>query len=437
MIQEKYSFGAFQQVYLSNRKPLRKGWAIGIGLLLLILLFIPWTQNIRARGEVTALRQESRPQQINTIIAGKVERWFVKEGDFVKKGDTLLQLSEVKADYLDPALLGRTQEQIRAKQQSLNFYKGKVTTTDRQIEALQAGLEVKIFQLQNKLRQLTVKLEADSMDRLAAVNDFQIAGKQYARQKTMFDSGLVSLTQLETRNQYFQQALAKKISAENKYISTLQEFSIVKAELDGVKQDNLEKVSKAEGDRFNALSQIAASEGDIAKLENLYASYAIRNGMYYVLAPQDGQVINARASGIGEILKEGEAIVNIVPARNQYAVQLYVRPVDLPLISEGQKVRFVFDGFPAIVFSGWPRASYGTYSGIVSAIESDISENGKFKILVKEDTSYRSWPTDLKMGTAAQGIALLKDVPIWYELWRNINSFPPDYYKANTTNTKK
>lgn len=437
MIQEKYSFGAFQQVYLSNRKPLRKGWAIGIGLLLLILLFIPWTQNIRARGEVTALRQESRPQQINTIIAGKVERWFVKEGDFVKKGDTLLQLSEVKADYLDPALLGRTQEQIRAKQQSLNYYKGKVTTTDRQIEALQAGLEVKIFQLQNKLRQLTVKLEADSMDRLAAVNDFQIAGKQYARQKTMFDSGLVSLTQLETRNQYFQQALAKKISAENKYISTLQEFSIVKAELDGVKQDNLEKVSKAEGDRFNALSQIAASEGDIAKLENLYASYAIRNGMYYVLAPQDGQVINARASGIGEILKEGEAIVNIVPARNQYAVQLYVRPVDLPLISEGQKVRFVFDGFPAIIFSGWPRASYGTYSGIVSAIESDISENGKFKILVKEDTSYRYWPTDLKMGTAAQGIALLKDVPIWYELWRNINSFPPDYYKANTTNTKK
>lgn len=434
---EKYSFGAFQQVYLNNRKPFRKGWAIGMGILLLILLFIPWTQNIRARGEVTALRQESRPQQINTIIAGKVEKWFVKEGDFVKKGDTLLQLSEVKADYLDPALLGRTQEQIRAKQQSLNFYKGKVTTTDRQIEALQAGLEVKIFQLQNKLRQLTVKLEADSMDRLASLNDFQIAEKQYARQKTMFDSGLVSLTQLETRNQYFQQALAKKISAENKYISTLQEFAIVKAELDAVRQDNLEKVSKAEGDRFNALSQIATSEGDIAKLENLYASYAIRNGMYYVLAPQNGQVVNARASGIGEILKEGDPIVNIVPSRNEFAVQLYVRPVDLPLISQGQKVRFVIDGFPAIVFSGWPQASYGTYSGIVSAIESDISENGKFKILVKEDTSYRYWPTDLKMGTAAQGIALLKDVPIWYELWRNINSFPPDYYKANTTNTKK
>jgi hypothetical protein len=33
------------------------------------------------------------------------------------------------------------------------------------------------------------------------------------------------------------------------------------------------------------------------------------------------------------------------------------------------------------------------------------------------------------MGGGANGIALLKDVPIGYELWRNINGFPPEYYK--------
>jgi hypothetical protein len=58
-----------------------------------------------------------------------------------------------------------------------------------------------------------------------------------------------------------------------------------------------------------------------------------------------------------------------------------------------------------------------------------VSVNGKFKILVKEDSSYRVWPKQLRMGTGANGIALLKNVPMWYELWRNINSFPPDYYK--------
>jgi hypothetical protein len=116
---------------------------------------------------------------------------------------------------------------------------------------------------------------------------------------------------------------------------------------------------------------------------------------------------------------------------------MYIRPVDLPLVAPGQKVRFLFDGFPAIVFSGWPEASYGTYQGIVSAVESDVSVNGKFKLLVKEDRSYRTWPKELRMGTGANGIALLKNVPLWYELWRNINSFPPDYYKPKKEEEKK
>ncbi len=251
------------------------------------------------------------------------------------------------------------------------------------------------------------------------------------RQKLMHDSGLVSLTQLELRNQGFQNALAKKISAENKFLSTKQDISITQIEFNTVQQEYLEKVSKAESDKFGSLSMMATSQGEISKLENQFASYAIRNGMYYIVAPQNGQIVKARTAGIGEVLMEGDMLVNIVPNQIDYAVELYVRPIDLPLISEGQEVRFIFDGFPAIVFSGWPEASYGTYSGIVSAIESDVSGNGKFKVLVKENSAYRKWPPELKIGTGADGIALLKDVPVWYELWRNINSFPPDYYTTN------
>jgi hypothetical protein len=103
--------------------------------------------------------------------------------------------------------------------------------------------------------------------------------------------------------------------------------------------------------------------------------------------------------------------------------------VDLPLVNAGQTVRFMFDGFPAIVFSGWPQASYGLFSGQVVAVENEVSPNGLFKVLVTEANGERPWPRQLKMGTGARGIALLKNVPVWYELWRNINSFPPDYYK--------
>ena len=398
-----------------------------------IIMFLPWTQNIRAKGKVTTLRQEQRPQQVNTIIGGSVEKWYVKEGDFVSKGDTIVQLSEIKADYLDPALVERTGEQITAKQYSMQYYQSKITATENQIGALQATLKVKLSQLQGKLLQAEVKIKSDSADMVAAENDWKIATFQFNRQKAMHDSGLVSLTQLESRNQVYQSSLARKISAENKYFASKQERSILHLEISAVQQEYAEKVSKAEGDKFGSLSMVAIGQGDLAKLQNQYASYVIRNGMYYVIAPQSGQIIKARTSGIGEVVKEGEMLVHIVPDQIEYGVELYVRPVDLPLLSPGQEVRFLFDGFPAIVFSGWPEASYGTYAGIVSAVESDVSDNGKFKVLIREDASYRKWPKELKIGTGANGIALLKNVPIWYELWRNINSFPPDYYQPIKT----
>jgi multidrug resistance efflux pump len=427
------SFESFQHIYRHDKSSRVRYWFYGLILFLVVLLFLPWTQNIRSRGYVTTLYQDQRPQQVNTIIGGRVIDWRVKEGDYVKAGDTLIQLAEVKVDYLDPELLTRTREQLTGKQQSVEFYKNKVDVTQQQIGALNSGLQLKLEQLRNKLRQLELKVQADSAEAAAANNDLSIATVQFNRQKAMYDSGLVSLTQLEQRNQTFQNALAKKISAENKLANTRQDLTITRIEMSAQQQENLEKVSKAQSDQYQSLTQIASGQADIAKLENLYASYAIRNGMYYIIAPQSGQITKAQKAGIGEFVKDGDMIVEIVPDKVQYAVEMFVRPLDLPLIARGQKVRFLFDGFPAIVFSGWPNASYGTFGGIVAAVESNVSVNGKFRVLVKEDPEEKPWPPQLRIGAGAQGITLLKDVPIWYELWRNVNGFPPDYYKPGST----
>jgi len=428
---------SYSLIYQYDKKSKVKSWFyLCIGIFILFL-FLPWTQNIRARGTVTTLYQEQRPQQVNTIIGGRVMKWHIKEGDYVKAGDTLIQLSEVKVDYLDPDLLQRTQEQLAGKQLSVEYYKSKASVTDQQIDAINAGLQLKLNQLLNKLSQLQLKVQADSAEVVAANNDFNIGAKQYNRQKAMYDSGLVSLTQLEIRNQQYQNALAKKISAENKLANSKQDLTITRIEMTALQQENIEKVAKAQGEQFQSLTQIASGQADIAKLENQYASYTIRNGMYYVLAPQSGQIVKAQKAGIGEFVKEGDMIAEIVPDKIQYAVELFVQPLDLPLLAKGQKVRFLFDGFPAIVFSGWPQASSGTFGGEIVAVESNVSVNGKFRVLVKEDSKDKPWPKELKIGTGAQGIALLKDVPVWYELWRNINGFPPDYYKQSADpNTK-
>lgn len=422
---------SFDAVYDSRTRNRVKYWLTGLIAGLVLILFIPWTQNIRANGSVTTLRQEHRPQEVNTIIAGRIIKWHVKEGDFVQKGDTLVQLAEVKDNYLDPQLLQRTKEQMEAKTSSIQSYADKANATALQMQALEEARNLKIEQLKNKVNQLQLKIIGDSLDVVAASNDFAIAKEQYRRQQIMRDSGLSSLVQLEQRNQSYQTSAAKKTSAEVKLANTKTDLVNAKIELQQAQQEYAEKIFKARSERAAAQSEIAAGEGELAKLSNQYSNYAIRANQYYILAPQTGQVVQANKAGINEIIKEGEKLLEIVPQDIDHAVELFIRPVDLPLVSVGQKVRFQFDGYPAVVFSGWPQMSYGIFTGEVVAIESSVSSNGKFRILVAEDrTTNKPWPQTLKIGTGASGFALLKDVPVWYELWRNINGFPPDYYPA-------
>ncbi|HQR92075.1 MAG TPA: HlyD family efflux transporter periplasmic adaptor subunit [Sediminibacterium sp.] len=428
---------SYRNLYLVNKRSAVKKWLYGILITLIVVAFLPWTQNIRAKGAVTTLRQEQRPQELNTIIAGKVVKWHVKEGDFVKAGDTLLQLGEVKVEYFDPQLLERTRQQITAKQLANQGYASKAQTAAVQMDALIEGRKLKLNQLDNKIKQQYLKLQSDSMDLSAVNNEYSVSKRQIDAAKLMLDSGVISLTDFERRKVTFQNSQAKRIGSESKFLQSKQELNNLFIEKNSTVQEYTDKISKAEGERFSSLSNIASGEADVSKLENSYSNYDIRNQLYYIRAPQSGQITKAKKAGLGEMLKEGEMIVEIVPTDVQHAIELYILPMDLPLISKGQKVRFIFDGFPAIVFSGWPNSSYGTFGGVVSAIETSVSTNGKFRILVTEDPKEKAWPKQLSIGGGANGIALLKDVSIWYELWRNINGFPPEYYQSEYAKENK
>ncbi|MCX6193102.1 MAG: HlyD family efflux transporter periplasmic adaptor subunit [Cytophagales bacterium] len=422
-------FKSFNEIYLRDKGPRIKPWLIGLGLIVLGILFLPWTQNIKSRGNITSLFQEQKPQKIFSPIAGKMNRWWVKEGDFVNQGDTLAKISEIKAEYLDPKLISRTEEQLDAKKGTVGYYEQKVKSTEDQIVNLRTSKKLKQDQLANKITQLQQKLTGERSELDAAGNEYNLVKDQFERNQKMFKEGLISQTTFQQRDASMQNALAKKTIAENKVNQTLQEIQNTKIELRGVDQEYSEKMNKAESDKFQSLGMIETGKGEIAKLENQVANYTIRDGMYYILAPQSGQIINAQKAGIGEILKDGEELLTIVPTNTNYAVEMYVRPVDLPLVMPGQDVRFIFDGFPAILFAGgWPEQSFGTFAGKVKAVENNIDEQGMFRVIVVENPKEKKWPKQIKMGAGAKGIALLNDVPLWYELWRNINGFPADFY---------
>ena len=408
-----------------------------VSLIGVVILFLPWTQNISGSGAVTTLKPDQRPQTIHSAIGGRIEKWYVKEGDFVKKGDTILFISEIKEDYFDPNLVANTKNQVDAKKMALQSYGSKVTTLSSQINAIQNEKELKLQQAQNKIRQSLLKVKSDSMDLEAVKTQIKIANTQFNRAVTLNKEGLKPMTDVEEKRLKLQEVEAKIITQENKLLGSKNELINSKVEVNRIRAEYTEKVSKAESDQYTALSNQYDTEAQVNKLQNQYVNYQIRNGMYYIKAPQDGYINRAIQSGIGEIIKEGTQIVSIMPSKYDIAVETFVSPTDLPLIHKGEKVRIWFDGWPTVVFSGWPNMSYGTFGGKIVAVENFISSNGKFRVLIAPDQEEDAWPKQISIGSGAQTLALLDNVPIWFELWRTLNGFPPNYYQPKEEKSKE
>ncbi|NNL81939.1 MAG: HlyD family efflux transporter periplasmic adaptor subunit [Winogradskyella sp.] len=405
------------------------GFLLIFTLVGIVVLFLPWTQNITGRGLVTTLTPGQRPQTIQSPIPGRIEKWFVREGDFVAKGDTIIQISEVKSEYFDPNLVQRTAQQRDAKAQSAVSYESKVKALDRQIVALKNERRLKLEQAQNKLLQAKLKVQSDSIDFEAAKTNIEIAKRQYDRTLALEQEGFKATRDVEDKRVKLQETQAKLISQENKLLASKNEIINARVEISRVDASYSDKISKAQSDKYTAISSQLDTEAQVTKLENEFSNYSIRNGLLYVTAPQDGYINKAIKAGLGETFKEGEALVGIMPAKVDLAVETFVRPIDLPLVNIGAKVRVQFDGWPAIIFSGWPNVSYGTYGAKVVAIENFISPNGRFRVLLAPDESDHAWPKDIRAGSGAYTMALLEDVPIWFELWRQLNGFPPNYYQ--------
>lgn len=412
-------------------------WLLGFVILFFIVLFLPWQQYIKSKGEITVFDPENRPQEVNSQIAGRIMKWYVNEGEYVEQGAPIVQLTEVKDDYLDPEFLTRQREQIAAKEGSIEAYKQKIIALDSLISALKQNREFSLKKARNKVLQLEMKILADSAAYEAATLNRSLARNKLERITQLEKEGLKSLTDLQIEQSKYQSNLAKEVEAMNKLGVSRNELINARIELSSISAEYAEKISKAQSDQSTAISDRNVYENDLAKARNKLANLEQRTTNYELVAPRSGYIVKAIRSGVGEIIKEGEAVVSIVPANTDKAVALYIRPADLPLMNIGTKVRLQFDGWPAIQFAGWPELSVGTFGGVIAVIDARDTQS-MFRILVIPDKEDEEWPNKLFIGSGVIGWAMLEEVPVWLEIWRQLNAFPPNFpeeYIQNFENT--
>lgn len=405
----------------------------GIVVVFLIML-LPWTQNVTATGKVISRYPDKKPQQVNIMIDGRIMKWYAYEGQSVNAGDTILVLEEVKPEYLDPDLVRRTSELIDAKNAGIVAYNAKLDALIDQEVALAQARDLEIAQAVMKVEQTGQRVQADSANVEQETLNIQIAEERYNRALELFKDGLISTTDFESRSLAQQEASARFVRARNQLLAELQALAMSRLEVQRKAADFADKLAKNRSEQASTATSLQDAIGERIKLENLLANYTRREMGRVVLAPQGGRIVSALQSGVGEIVNAGTAVATIQPLDFKEAVELYVEAMDVPILHPGARGRIQLNGWPALVFSGWPSASIGTFAARVAAVDQVINERGRYRVILEPDSAEGPWPRPISIGSGALGIILLKDVPLGYELWRQLNGFPPEFYTEDDLN---
>lgn len=285
----------------------------------------PWQQTAITHGRVIAYSATERQQTLTAMVEGRVAKWYVQEGQNVKKGDKIVDVLDN-----DPNII-----------QNLTMEK----------RALQSRL-------------------------LATQKATEISRLNIQRQKMLFDRGISS------RRTYEQSQI---------------------------------EVAKLESDTANIQAEISRIQVRLARQDS-----------QFIISPIDGMILRRMTGEAGAYVKVGDILAELVPQTQSRSVELWVDGNDIPLIHIGEHARLQFEGWPAIQFSGWPSVAVGTFGGTVRVVDTADNGKGQFRVLVTPDRD-DEWPEPryLRQGVRVHGWILLSQVPLWYELWRQLNGFPP------------
>lgn len=94
-------FKSVKSVYTPyNYKKIFRNFALGALTIVILLLATPWQQFSTGVGKVTAYNPNDRIQKITASVSGLVEEWLVQDGQFIKKGDPIVKITDNDPDYL-------------------------------------------------------------------------------------------------------------------------------------------------------------------------------------------------------------------------------------------------------------------------------------------------------------------------------------------------
>lgn len=400
---------------------------------IIIMLFVPWQQTAPGNGTVIALDPQQRPQPVLSPAEGQVI-WVMpnlREGTYVEEGQTLLRIAPLAAGAVAQLELqiDFANAQLYATQQGIGFAKQLRDSQESAGIELTASLEEAVKEAESKLAQVKNKLPVAQADYDDKLNKYTNAAKVTPR--------LVSPEALFSMKQDVIAAENKLAEATNAIGQAEAGFKVKKLELASKAYDVKVKNDKADVELQAKQKDLNVIKTKLSELETKMEEYE----RLEVPAPRSGFIHQWNGVVGSDIIKKQDRLCIIVPEATELAVELQVTGNDMPLIHEGDRVRLQFHGWPAVQFVGWPSVAVGTFGGKVNRAFPTDDGKGNFKVLVTPSKHFdgeSDWPDNryLRQGVRANGWVLLRKVPLGYEIWRQLNGFPPVVSDEEPTKNK-
>ncbi len=432
-------------------------------MLVLATIFIslaPWQQSVKGTGDVIAYSPMEREQIIETPIKGQIVRLGdgIVENGHVHEGDLIAEVADIDRGYFL-----RLENQLSASRRQLEGSHALLDANNRNLDAAKTivtSYESQVLAYKGVKQQVVAAADAD----VAAANEKITAEKQqlaeqeaafdqikadFERQTVLHNEKIVSELKFQDAERKFKEAGAKVEKAKAYVRAAENELKSKQSDRNAKEQKAQAEVDyaiallrKASADVAKSESEVAKAETDIAKVEKEILEMetkVARQQSQKIYAPFDGFITRISANQSSQVLKEGDPICVIVPDTEDRAVQVWLDGNDAPLVEPGRHVRLQFEGWPAVQFAGWPSVAVGTFGGEVVSVDATDNDAGQFRVLVLPDKMDIDWPNEryLRQGVRANGWVLLEQVPLWYEIWRNMNGFPPVISAKEPTKSDK
>ncbi|HMP04739.1 MAG TPA: HlyD family efflux transporter periplasmic adaptor subunit [Lacipirellulaceae bacterium] len=390
-----------------------------LGLAIIAMLLAPWQQSVRGSGQVVAYAPLERQQTVQANIYGRIYKWGdgIQEGVRVTRGQVILEIRD-----LDPAALERLELQRDATRDSLKAEEGVMAAYQAKLEMVREAQRMAIAAAEQEVEMAKQKVAAEQEGLIAAQAAYEQSLAFLERKQQLLANKLASKQEVEIAERQYREAHAKLKQAEAYLAAAKNGLTAKESQLIQKQREAEGYIETSKAEYQQALSKVASAQKELAIVEGKLAKQQTQ----IVEAPRDGTIVRLLANEGGEIVKSGDPLFVLVPETAERAVEIWIQGNDAPLVSPGRHVRLQFEGWPAVQFVGWPSVAVGTFGGQVVNVDAVDDGKGQFRILVRPAEG-EEWPSEayLRQGVRANGWVLLNQVKLGYEVWRQLNGFPP------------